>query len=54
MIDPAQGAKSMRALKTVGVPYTQQDIDGAAQELSNVTEQTALIAYLQSLGKAYK
>ena len=54
LIDPAQGAKSMNALRTVGVPYSQQDIDNAAQELSNVTEQAALIAYLQSLGRAYK
>ena len=54
LIDPAQGAKSMNALSTVGVPYSQQDIDNAAQELSNVTEQAALIAYLQSLGRAYK
>jgi len=38
----------------VGVPYTQQDIDSAAQALRNVTEQAALIAYLQSLGTAYK
>lgn len=54
LIDPEQGAKSMTALKAVGVPYTQEDIDGAAQALSNVTEQAALIAYLQSLGRAYK
>jgi cbb3-type cytochrome oxidase cytochrome c subunit len=38
----------------VGVPYTQQDIDNAAQELNHLTEQAALIAYLQSLGRAYK
>jgi cytochrome c oxidase cbb3-type subunit 2 len=54
LIDPTQGARSMRALRIVGVPYTQEDIDNAAQELTNVSEQTALIAYLQSLGRAYK
>ena len=53
-IDPTQGARSMKALRTVGVPYSQEDIDHAAQELSDVSEQTALIAYLQSLGRAYK
>ncbi|MEI7740118.1 MAG: cytochrome-c oxidase, cbb3-type subunit II [Betaproteobacteria bacterium] len=54
LIDPTQGARSMRALRIVGVPYAQEDIDNAAQELTNVSEQTALIAYLQSLGRAYK
>jgi len=44
----------MRALRIVGVPYAQEDIDNAEQELTNVSEQTALIAYLQSLGRAYK
>jgi cytochrome c oxidase cbb3-type subunit 2 len=54
LIDPTQGARSMRALRIVGVPYAQEDIDNAEQELTNVSEQTALIAYLQSLGRAYK
>jgi len=53
-IDPTQGARSMTALRSVGVPYSQEAIDHAAQELSHVTEQTALIAYLQSLGRAYQ
>jgi len=44
----------MRALRTVGVPYTDQDIAKAPEELKGKTEQDALIAYLQSLGTALK
>jgi len=45
-------AAKMRALRKVGVPYTDADIDGAADAVRNKTEMEALIAYLQGLGTA--
>jgi len=44
----------MRALKMVGVPYTDADIGGAKELLKGKTEMDALIAYLQGLGTALK
>ena len=44
----------MRALRVVGVPYTDEEIAGAREELANRTEQDALIAYLQGLGTSLK
>ena len=41
----------MKALKTLGDPYTQKQIDNAAEALNGKTEQDALVAYLQGLGK---
>jgi cytochrome c oxidase cbb3-type subunit 2 len=47
------GAK-MRALRRVGVPYTDADVSGAAEAVSGRTEIEAVIAYLQGLGLASK
>lgn len=47
-------AAKMRALRMVGVPYTDQDIANAKSEVQGKSEQDALIAYLQSLGLALK
>jgi len=44
----------MRALRTVGVPYTDEDIGKARSELRGKSEMDALIAYLQVLGTALK
>ncbi len=41
----------MQALKTLGDPYTDADIENAAEQVSNKTEQDAVVAYLQALGK---
>lgn len=43
------GAK-MAALRSVGVPYTDEDIAGAQKAVKGVTEMDALVAYLQQLG----
>lgn len=43
------GAK-MRALRMVGVPYTDEDIAGAQAAVAGQTEMVSLIAYLQQLG----
>ena len=42
----------MKALRTLGVPYTDADISGAADAVKGKTEMSALIAYLQHLGTA--
>jgi cytochrome c oxidase cbb3-type subunit II len=53
-VDPDGMAPRMRALRIVGVPYTDEQIAGAAAEVQGQTEMQALIAYLQSLGLASK
>ncbi|MDT8429676.1 MAG: cytochrome-c oxidase, cbb3-type subunit II [Pseudomonadales bacterium] len=40
----------MKALRSVGVPYTDADISNAAAGLEQSTEADAVIAYLQQLG----
>jgi len=47
-------ARKMRALRSVGVPYTDADMAGAKAAVAGHTEQEALIAYLQGLGLASK
>ena len=47
-------APNMRALRAVGVPYTDEQIAGAADEAKGKTELDALIAYLQVLGTHLK
>ncbi len=44
----------MRALRMVGVPYTDEQIAKAREELAGKSEQDALVAYLQGLGTALK
>lgn len=53
-LDDSLTAKKMRALRTVGVPYTDTQIAGAAEEVRGKTELDALVAYLQGLGTASK
>ena len=44
----------MKALRMVGVPYTDAEIAKAADDVRGKTEQDALIAYLQGLGLSLK
>jgi cytochrome c oxidase cbb3-type subunit II len=44
----------LRALRTLGVPYTEEDIENSAQGLDTKTEADALVAYLQQLGTILK
>lgn len=53
-LDPASVAPRMRAMKTLGVPYTDQQIAEGPAELADKTELDALVAYLQILGTAIK
>ena len=50
MLDGATITAHMTALQTIGVPYSDEDIAGAAEAVSGKTEMDAMIAYLQSLG----
>ena len=43
-----------RSLRVVGVPYSDEEIAKAAEEVQGKTELDALIAYLQGLGLALK
>jgi len=44
----------LKALRIVGVPYTDADIAGASEAVKDKTELDALIAYLQVLGTSLK
>jgi cytochrome c oxidase cbb3-type subunit 2 len=44
----------MKALRRVGVPYSDAEIAKAPDELKGRTEQDALVAYLQNMGLAVK
>ena len=44
----------MKALRAVGVPYTDAEIAGAKKAIEGKTELEALIAYLQGMGTALK
>ena len=54
LVDADSLPQHMAALRKVGVPYTDEAISGAAQAVRGQTELNALIAYLQSLGRALK
>ena len=47
-------APRMKALRAVGVPYTDDQIAKAGDEVKGKTEMDALVAYLQVLGRALK
>ncbi|MEN9544600.1 MAG: hypothetical protein RLZZ598_1433 [Pseudomonadota bacterium] len=51
---PEELAPKMRVLRTLGAPYTDEEIAGAAAEIKGKTELDALVAYLQVLGTSIK
>ena len=53
-VDAEGMAPRMKALRTVGVPYSDAEITKAAEDVKGRTEMEALIAYLQVLGTAVK
>jgi cytochrome c oxidase cbb3-type subunit 2 len=53
-LDEADPGAKMAALKMVGVPYTDEDISGAKQQVQSKTEMDAVVAYLQQLGTVMK
>ncbi|WP_445000519.1 cytochrome-c oxidase, cbb3-type subunit II [Halomonas mongoliensis] len=49
-LDGSDTPRKMQALRTLGVPYSDEDIENATAEVRGQQEITALIAYLQQLG----
>jgi cytochrome c oxidase cbb3-type subunit 2 len=52
LLDGTATGGKMRALRTLGTPYSDADIAGAAAVVEGKSEMQALIAYLQGLGTA--
>ncbi|ROS05264.1 cytochrome c oxidase cbb3-type subunit 2 [Sinobacterium caligoides] len=53
-LDGRYTADKMRALRSVGVPYTDEDIEGAKEAVRGHKEIDALVEYLQNLGLLLK
>jgi len=53
-IDHRVTPDKMKALRAVGVPYTDEDIAGASEAVKGKREIEALVAYLQQLGTLLK
>ena len=51
-VDQENVQDRMRALRKLGVPYTDEEIQKAPEQLQGKTEEDALVAYLQGLGVA--
>lgn len=49
-IDGEGMVKRLKAMKVLGVPYSDEEILGAAEAVEGKTEMEALVAYLQVLG----
>ncbi|MFN3296290.1 cytochrome-c oxidase, cbb3-type subunit II [Caldimonas sp.] len=54
VLNPQDAAPRMRALRRLGVPYSDEEIAKSSDELKGKTEMDAVIAYLQVLGTAMK
>ena len=50
MLEVDRVAAHMRGMRTVGVPYTDADIQTGSEEVKGKTEMDAMVAYLQVLG----
>ncbi|MBQ1767234.1 MAG: cytochrome-c oxidase, cbb3-type subunit II [Aquincola sp.] len=53
-VDAASLPTHLKTLRTLGVPYTDEDIAGAAESVKGRTELDALVAYLQVMGTHVK
>ena len=53
-LDDANPGAKMSALRMLGVPYTDEDIANAKQQVQSKTELDATVAYLQQLGTVMK
>ena len=54
LVDADALPNHLKALRVVGVPYTDQEITDSAQAVRGKTELQALTTYLQGLGRALK
>ena len=53
-LDGKHTVAKMKALQTLGVPYTAEDMANATASVKGKTEMDAIVAYLQVLGTAIK
>ncbi|MBV6290479.1 cbb3-type cytochrome c oxidase subunit II, partial [Pseudomonas aegrilactucae] len=53
-VDSNHTETKLRVMRTLGVPYSDDDIAGAVASLKGKSEMDALVAYLQVLGTAIK
>src|SRR5699024_8970670 len=53
-LDGRDTVAKLKAMRWLGVPYTDEDIEGAVAAVKGKTEMEALVAYLQVLGTAIK
>ena len=53
-VNPSDMPPRLRAMRTLGVPYSDEEIANAGKEVEGKTEIEAVIAYLQVLGTAVK
>jgi cytochrome c oxidase cbb3-type subunit 2 len=53
-IDGDMTVRKMEAMRTLGVPYTDEDVANAKQAVDGKTEIDAVVAYLQGLGTLLK
>lgn len=54
VLDGELTPKKLSVLRTLGAPYTDEEIAGATDAVKGKTEMDALIAYLQGMGTAIK
>jgi cytochrome c oxidase cbb3-type subunit 2 len=54
VLDGKLTPKKLEAMRTLGVPYTEDDITNATSAVEGKTEMDALIAYLQVMGTSLK
>ncbi len=52
VVDADTVVRRLNAMRTLGVPYTDEDVEGARAAVEGRTELQAVIAYLQGLGRA--
>lgn len=50
LVDPEQVKDNMKAMKRLGVPYTDEQIEKSGEFVDGKTKQDALVAFLQGLG----
>ena len=53
-VNPADMAPKLRALRRVGVPYSDEEVAQSGEAVKGKTEMDALVAYLQVLGTSLK
>jgi cytochrome c oxidase cbb3-type subunit 2 len=54
MLDGEVVTARMKAMKALGVPYSDKDIESAAGKVEGKSEMDAMVAYLQVLGTMAK